>query len=171
MPKTTIRLLTAEDLAAYKALRDAGLKSDPEAFNSDFDAEVQRPAASYATRLGEPPHDDFILGAFNDEGLLLGAVVGMRKAKVKKRHEASLAGMIVDPTYRGQGIGRALLSEFDSVIRGVPGIEHVVLTVTTNNQNAVRLYEAAGFVRYGLLPRAMKIGDTYYDQALMVKTL
>jgi len=171
MNKPTIRLLSADDLAAYKTLRDAGLKSDPEAFNSDFDAETQRPPASYATRLGEPPHDDFILGAFDADGNLLGAVVCMREAKIKKRHEASLAGMIVDPAHRNQGIGRTLLAEVDTLIRRMPGVEHIVLTVTTNNANAVRLYEGAGFVHYGLLPRALKIDDQYFDQALMVKKL
>lgn len=171
MFKPSIRFLTASDLQNYKALRDAGLKSDPEAFTSDFDTETLRPAASYAARLGQPPDDHFILGAFGSENALLGSLVCLRESRLKNRHEASLAGMIVTPEARRQGIGRALMMEFDSQIRQVPGVEHVVLSVTAQNMDAVRLYERAGFVRYGLLPRAIKLGERYFDKALMFKTL
>lgn len=171
MTELSIRLLTADDLPAYKALRDLGLKNDPEAFTSDFESEVERPPASYATRVGHPPDDDFILGAFDIEGSLLGAVVCMRESRLKTRHQANLAGMVVAPHVRGQGIARALLREFDLQVRRVPGVEHVVLSVTASNKSAASLYERAGFVRYGLLPRAIKLGDQYFDKALMVKTL
>lgn len=171
MISPTIRLLTANDLPAYKALRDLGLKTDPEAFISDFEAEEQRPPASYAARLGQPPDNDFILGAFDGDGTLVGSVVCAREARLKLRHEASLVGMIVAPHARGQGIGQALLAEFDVLVRCIPGIEHVVLSVTASNSSALHLYENAGFVRYGLLPRAIKLQERYFDSVLMVKTL
>lgn len=86
----TIRLLTDTDLPAYKALRDVGLQRDPEAFTSDFDSASALPPATYATRLGQPPDDHFILGAFDASGAMLGAVVCERQARLKKRHEAEL---------------------------------------------------------------------------------
>ncbi|MGB3067749.1 MAG: N-acetyltransferase [Ottowia sp.] len=171
MSNPAIRFLTAHDLPAYKALRDIGLKNDPDAFSSDFESEVHRPVESYAARVGQPPGNDFILGAFAPDGALLGAVVCVRETRLKTRHEASLAGMIVAPQARGQGVGKALLAEFDVQVRRIPGIQHVVLGVTASNAGAVRLYEGAGFVRYGLLPRAIKLADRYFDTALMVKTL
>ncbi|MDO5087880.1 MAG: N-acetyltransferase [Comamonadaceae bacterium] len=167
----TIRLLTDADLPAYKALRDAGLRSDPEAFTSDFDTASALPAASYATRLGQPPDDHFILGAFAPDGALLGAVVCERQARLKKRHEATLAGMIITPGARGRGIGKALLRQFDRLVRQLHGLEHIVLSVTASNTAAVKLYEGAGFVRYGLLPRSIKLGERYCDKLLMVKQL
>ncbi len=102
---------------------------------------------------------------------LIGAVVCEREARRKVRHQASLLGMVVAPHARGQGVGRALLAAFDTLARQLPGLEQVVLSVTASNLAAVRLYEQAGFQRYGLLAKALKIGDTYYDKALMVKTL
>ena len=42
---------------------------------------------------------------------------------------------------------------------------------TASNTAALRLYEDAGFRRYGLLARAVKIGNAYHDKALMVKLL
>ncbi|MDO5625801.1 MAG: N-acetyltransferase [Pseudomonadota bacterium] len=171
MTAHTIRLLTDADLPAYKALRDAGLKSDPEAFTSDFDTASALPAATYATRLGQPPDDHFILGAFASDGAMLGAVVCEREARLKKRHEAALVGMIITPGARGRGIGKALLSAFDQFVRQLQGLEHVVLSVTASHTAAVRLYENAGFERYGLLPRAIKLDDQYHDKLFMVRKL
>ena len=167
----TIRLLTHADLPAYKALRDTGLQHDPEAFTSDFDTASALPPATSATRLGQPPDDHFILGAFDAGGAMLGAVVCEREARLKKRHEAELVGMIIAPAMRQRGIGKALLKEFDTLVRKLPGLEQVVLGVTADHAAAVKLYEGAGFVRYGLQPRAIKIGEQYHDKALMLKQL
>ena len=103
----TIRLLTDTDLPAYKALRDIGLQHDPEAFTSDFDTASALPPATYATRLGQPPDDHFILGAFDSSGAMLGAVVCQRQARLKQRHEAELVGMIIAPAARSKGIGQS----------------------------------------------------------------
>ena len=167
----TIRLLTHADLPAYKAQRDTGLLDDPEAFTSDFDTASALPPATYATRLGQPPDDHFIIGAFDAGGAMLGAVVCEREARLKKRHEAELVGMIIAPAMRQRGIGKALLKEFDTLVRKLPGLEQVVLSVTADHAAAVKLYEGAGFVRYGLQPRAIKIGEQYHDKALMLKQL
>lgn len=167
----TIRLLNDADLPAYKALRDVGLKNDPEAFTTDFDRASALPPATYATRLGQPPDDHFILGAFDAQGAMLGAVVCEREARLKKRHEAALAGMIIAPGVRGRGIGKALLARFDELARQLPGLEQVVLSVTASNAHAVKLYQDAGFVRYGLQPRAIKLDGRYHDKVLMLKPL
>ena len=167
----TIRLLTHADLPAYKALRDIGLRHDPEAFTTDFNAGSALPAAAYATRLGQPPEDHFILGAFDPAGAMLGAVVCERESRLKKRHEAALVGMIIAPEVRSHGIGKALLAAFDQLVRQLPGLEQVVLSVTASNAAAVRLYEGAGFVRYGLQPRAVQVDGVYHDKALMLKQL
>ena len=166
-----VRLLTEADLPAYKALRDIGLQHDPSAFTSDFETEQHQPASRYGARLGQPPQDHFILGAFAQDSTLLGAVVCEREARTKIRHQASLVGMVVAPAARGQGLGRALLTHFDGLVRQLPGVEQVLLSVTASNAAAVRLYEDAGFRRYGLLPQAVKLGSTYHDKALMVKKL
>ena len=102
---------------------------------------------------------------------MLGAVVCQRQARLKQRHEAELVGMIIAPAARSKGIGKALLREFDTLVRKLPGLEQVVLSVTASNAAAVRLYEGAGFVRYGLQPRAVQVDGVYHDKALMLKQL
>ena len=176
MSAPTLRLLQTADLPAYKVLRDTGLLHDPQAFTSDYETAHAQPASAYGTRLGQPPQDHFTLGAFaapvgDAPPELIGAVVCEREARRKVRHQASLLGMVVAPHARGQGVGRALLAAFDTLARQLPGLEQVVLSVTASNLAAVRLYEQAGFQRYCLLAKALKIGDTYCAKALMVKTL
>jgi RimJ/RimL family protein N-acetyltransferase len=50
-------------------------------------------------------------------------------------------------------------------------VEQVCLTVVASNVAARRLYSAAGFEEYGLERRALKVGDEYYDEVLMVLPL
>jgi RimJ/RimL family protein N-acetyltransferase len=50
-------------------------------------------------------------------------------------------------------------------------VEELSLTVVASNTAAYRLYIAAGFERYGLERRALKVGHEYYDEVLMALTL
>ena len=177
----TVRLLTDADLPAYKALRDEGLRTEPTAFTSDYASASRLPASTYAQRLGQPPDNGFILGAWDAQDALIGAwdaqdaligaVVCVRAERQKERHLADLVGMIVAPAARGHGVGSALLQAFDAHVRELPGVEQILLSVTASNTAAVRLYAGAGFQRYGLLPRAVCVDGVYHDKALMCKTL
>lgn len=63
-------------------------------------------------------------------------------------HEAELARLIVDPTSRGQGIGRAFVSGLLAEARRL-GWDDVWLRVVPDNEPALRAYSAAGFRRAG----------------------
>ena len=175
-PAVAIRPLARDDLPAYKALRDALLAAHPEAFTSDAQAERSRSADSYRPRLGggdasghaEGGH--FLLGAWHGAALI-GALGSERDACVKVRHIAHLIGMMVRPEQRGAGIGEALLQAALARLRAAGGIELVTLTVTQGNGPATRLYERAGFARYGSLPRAIFVGAQYHAKDHMVLTL
>ncbi|HEX7200380.1 MAG TPA: hypothetical protein VF213_12925 [Dongiaceae bacterium] len=49
--------------------------------------------------------------------------------------------------------------------------DQVLLQVVSDNHRAIRLYESEGFVSYGLERRAMKEGERYLDEYLMVRFL
>ena len=91
-----IRPLSAAELLPYKVLRDDMLRRHPDAFTSDFETEVARGPESYIGRLGlgDPSGSNFLLGAWV-EGELVGAVAVERDTRVKMRHIARLAGMLV----------------------------------------------------------------------------
>ena len=55
-----------------------------------------------------------------------------------------LNNIYVAPPRRGRGLGKALMAHADEVLRA-QGVQKARLTVTSSNQSAVALYEAAGF--------------------------
>ena len=77
--------------------------------------------------------------------------------------------MMVDPAARGAGIGSALVAACVDAVQSRPGVEMLTLSVTTGNTAAIRTYERAGFVRYGRLDRAIRVGTTYHSKDLMVR--
>lgn len=166
-----LRLLKAEHLPAYKQLRDAMLAGHEDAFTSDAASELARDVDSYRSRLGQIQQEVgpclFTLGAWRGPQLL-GAVTCEREARAKVRHQAHLIGMMVADAAQGLGLGRALLWAALRLLRQEPGIEQVLLSVTSSNARAVRLYASIGFERYGRLARALKLpGGAYLDKDLM----
>jgi RimJ/RimL family protein N-acetyltransferase len=168
MPLHAIRPLTEADLPAYKALRDGALRLSPEAFTSDYASSVHKPAEHYAARLGSPESGHFVLGAFNAAGDLLGSIALESESRLHKRHCANVVGMMVAPTAQKQGIATDLVASCATLARATGRLEQLVLTVTASNTHVIRLYERAGYVAYGLQPRAIKVAGNYYDKLHMV---
>jgi ribosomal protein S18 acetylase RimI-like enzyme len=78
--------------------------------------------------------------------------------------------MMVRPESRGRGIGAMLLESCIAEARRA-GLEMLTLTVTAENEAAVRLYQRHRFIAYGTLERALKIGSRYHDKLHMALTL
>ena len=174
MPATpiSIRRLVPRDLADYKALRDTMLAAHPQAFSSDAAEGRARTPESYRSRLGldRPAGGDFTFGAWQGERLV-GAISCERDLRMKVRHIAHLVGMMVCADMQGRGVGRALLVECLAEARRTDGLEMVTLTVTAGNLAAIRLYERAGFSRYGSMPRAICVDGRYHAKDHMVLVL
>jgi RimJ/RimL family protein N-acetyltransferase len=168
----SIRRLTAADLRTYKVLRDEVLEAHPQAFTSDATTERHRRADDYMPRLGlgraEGGH--LLLGAWQGDDLL-GAIGLERDLRAKVRHIGHVVGMMVRVRAQGRGIGRALLEALIAEAGGPARLELLTLTVTDGNTSAVRLYERAGFSRFGLLHKAIKVGERYHDKIHMAMVL
>ena len=82
-------------------------------------------------------------------------------------HGAEL-GIALRKEYRGRGIGTPLLREALERCRGK--FETVELAVLTNNR-AKKLYEKFGFKIIGTRQRAIKRGNRYFDEYVMILTL
>lgn len=167
-----VRRLVVADAAAYRALRLRALREEPDAF-------LVAPEEEEATTLAElearfkgdwSSPDDGVLGAVVD-GTLVGTVGFFREALVRTRHRAVIWGMYVAPEARGRGLGRALLERALEALAAAGGIEQVHLTATTTNAPALGLYRSAGFVSEGISLRAMKLGERYVDEELLVLRL
>lgn len=163
-----IRRLDTSDASAYAELRLRALRDHPEAFTSSFEEEQGKPLQVAQLRLSPGSAGKF-WGAFHGDTLV--GLVGLdRETRVKNRHKATVVAMHVAREAAGQGVGRALMDALVADARA-SGLALLVLTVTDGNASAIRLYEALGFVRFGLEPRAIQVGGQYFDKAHMALDL
>jgi L-amino acid N-acyltransferase YncA len=71
-------------------------------------------------------------------------------------------GLYLAPDYRGKGVGKFLL---DKAIQLAPalGIETFATTIFASNTSSIRLFEKAGFERWGFMPRVARLGNIERD--------
>ena len=165
-PDLSIRELVEHELEAYKSLRDHALAHHEEAFTSDAATEADRSAQSYRARLGSGHEGGFTLGAWRGDRLV-GAITCERDARSKVRHTGHIIGTMVASDQQSQGVGRALLDTLIARAAADAELQQLTLSVTASNRVAVRLYESAGFTRYGSLPRAIRVNGRFHDKDLM----
>ncbi len=170
LPELQVRALGEADLEAYKALRDQALADHEAAFTSDAATESERSAQSYRARLGDSAQGGFTLGAWRGDRLV-GAISLERDPRSKVRHIGHLVGTMVATDQQSQGVGRALLDALIAQASADDDLQQLTLRMTAGNRAAMRLYEGAGFTRYGTLPRAIRVAGRYFDNDLMLLNL
>lgn len=181
LPRCSVRRLGPADLAAYKTLRDQALRLHPDAFTADAESESRRDPESYLGRLGlcDPLGGTALFGAFVSGPAggeqLVGSVGLERETRGKLRHTATVIGLIVLPGHTGLGLGRQLVERVLDEARRAPALEMLTISVSAHSERVLRLYERAGFRRYGLLPRALRLakpgGVQYVDKVQMLLML
>jgi ribosomal protein S18 acetylase RimI-like enzyme len=166
-----IRVLGENDALELLTLRLRALRDAPDSFLSTYEAEAAESESVTAERLRRTADakDSGVLGAFED-GALVGMLGIVRDTQRKASHRAHLWGMYVAPEARKRGIGRALLDAAIARLRAA-GVEQLHLTVSTKADSARRLYRHVGFALIGTLREAMKDGERYVDEELMVLRL
>jgi ribosomal protein S18 acetylase RimI-like enzyme len=165
-----IRELAEADAQTYWAVRLRALREEPEAFGSSYEESKERPLSVVTERLRAITQDgNFLLGAFEDSGELVGIVAFERAPGRKNRHIGDIYQMYVASEARGKGYGHALMEALIARARALDGLEQLILAVVSINAAAAALYRALGFEVYGQQPRALKLGaDRYLDEQLMV---
>ena len=118
-------------------------------FNVEYD-EPSPPPEELAVRLAELVGADLVtvlLARAHDTGDAVGvAVMRVQPSVWSQAQEAYLAELYVVPGRRGQGYGRALITEAMRVARE-RGADYAFLVTSEDDRLAQRLYEAAGFRR------------------------
>jgi ribosomal protein S18 acetylase RimI-like enzyme len=82
-----------------------------------------------------------------------GVDVGMFKLQPmrhRNRHIVYLGGVALDNGMKGKGMGGRMIGEAIKIAR-MQGFTRMELTVATENERAIRLYERYGFEREGVL--------------------
>ncbi|WP_319418061.1 GNAT family N-acetyltransferase [Virgibacillus necropolis] len=162
-----MRLLASSDAESYWKLRLEALKQNPEAFATSYEEAIKRenPIEQVATNMDA--EGSYTFGAYENE-TLIGMVTLLQEKHQKLRHRASIFAMYVTPEKQGVGIGEALLKEVIKTAISIDEIEKLNLTVVKINERAKGLYTKLGFMSFGLEEKALKIGNSYYDEEYMV---
>jgi aminoglycoside 6'-N-acetyltransferase I len=139
----------------------------------------------------ESLQDDRIsLAAIDDSGMVLGWVSGIRKYD---GHAWELHGLVVRPTWRGQGIGRALVSALEQEVAALggttiflgtddenhrttisgtdlyPNVLERLLRIKNPGNHPYEFYQRVGFAIVGVLPDANGLGKPDILMAKRVK--
>ncbi len=135
-----IRRIGPDEWQVFRGIRLAALQEAPYAFGSTYEAEVGAGEESWRHRLSERTRfvaeiDAQVVGT-------VGAGPGEFSGA------AALTALWVDPGFRGQGVGSALVEAVLDWAKS-QGFSQVLLWVTEVNHKAERLYERQGFARTG----------------------
>ena len=152
--------LSEKEWEKYKEIRLEALKTDPIAFGSSYEEEINRPESHWRNRTVGAVY------AFSGD-----KVVGLMSYKdedrLKTKHKSGIYSVYVKPEYRDKKVGKKLLEETLRLIKKNKEIIKVNITVNPLQIPAVRLYESFGFKAAGTLKKELLVNGTYYDELLM----
>lgn len=162
-----IRLIDTSDWSSYQKLRLNALKAASESFGSTYEREVKFSEQEIIERIS-PNSSKFFMGIFDGKELI-GMVSFHKEIGEKERHKGDIYGMFIHEDYQGKGLGKLLLSTLiNKVKKDYPDLEQIRLSVVSNNTSGRKLYSNLGFEKYGVEINALKEGDEYFDEDLMV---
>lgn len=159
-----VRPFLPSDAQAYRELRLEALASAPEAFGSSYEEEVSLSVEDFRARipLSGP---NAIFGGFSGQALV-GMAGFVMYDRLKARHKGLMWGVFVKPAWRGTGLGRDLVRHVvDHASKHVVVLE---AAVGLANESARRTYHRLGFEPYGIERKALRVGETYYDEELLL---
>jgi len=105
-----------------------------------------------------------LLGLLDDEIASVLSFSAGRRARV--RHFGEF-GLSVRKTYWGLGIGALMLDALIAWARDTSIVKKINLSVRTDNQRAIALYERKGFAIEGMIRRAIYMDGRYYHNYWM----
>jgi ribosomal protein S18 acetylase RimI-like enzyme len=162
-----IKVITEEsDIKAYYDLLINAITNEPQFFRVapiDIEGEV------FPTK---NTLENFTLGAFSDEGELLGMVGFKRELFINLKHKGLIFRMYVSEKAKGQGLGRKLLQACIERASQDESLKQIYLTVVATNQRAINLYLSEGFELYSREKGSIRMTENeFVDEDSMIKYL
>ncbi|MHA6689247.1 GNAT family N-acetyltransferase [Devosia sp. A449] len=157
-----IRRLTRDDVDAYRAIRLEALTNHPTAFFSAAEEFAQRSVTDLLELLATL----VFFAAETPAGELVG-IMAYERGEKRQAHRGWVYQVYVKPVMRGTGCARALLGAV--VEHAQSEVQQLHLSVESQNEPALRLYQKAGFAIYGTDPRFQCVNGRFCDEHLMVR--
>ncbi|HEY1721920.1 MAG TPA: N-acetyltransferase [Magnetospirillaceae bacterium] len=154
-----IRRLTPRDATAFRVIRLEALDRHPESFGATYAEENVQPLDFFAGRL----ESSVVFGAWAEAGLV--GVAGIYFDPALGPDTGNLWTIYVRHGQRRTGLARQLIEALIEDVR--PRVSRLRLTVNSENQPALRLYEQLGFAACGINKNALERGGRFYDEVLM----
>ncbi|MBY0357732.1 MAG: GNAT family N-acetyltransferase [Candidatus Obscuribacterales bacterium] len=161
---TEIRLLTEADLDQFWQLRLRALKEEPASFAASYEESAAMSQAQSKKYL-ESSTNAFVFGAFAPQ--LVGMIGFYRRQGLKINHKGVIWGMYTAPEFRGKGIGKSLMQSAIAQATGFGDLKELLLVVGGHNKSAHGFYSACGFKTYAIEPKALRVGEDYFDDECM----
>lgn len=162
-----VQRLGADDAAVVRELRLELLAAHPENFSADPDYEGSLTMEQWRERLSAEARHWFVCRV---DGEVAGLIVFSRTTYTKKTaHIGDIGSMYVRSKFWGAGAADALMEAAFDVAEDC--VEQIILTVNAENVRAIKFYERHGFRECGRVPRAIKIGERYYDELEMIRAV
>lgn len=160
-----IRVLNKKDAVDFRKLRLTGLQTDPSAFATTYQGEIDLPLENFEMKT-EATDTKFVIGGFDKDKLVCMATF-IRLTGEKLKHKGMLVAMYCLEEYRGTGVAKDVVKFLVDKAKELEGLEIIILTVVTENIRAKSFYETFGFKNYGTEPKALFDGVKYYDEDLL----
>jgi cyclohexyl-isocyanide hydratase len=117
-------------------------------------------------------NESFTLGAFSDDGELLGTATFKRELFIKLKHKGLISRMYISEKAKGQGLGRKLLEVLIERASQDKTLKQIYLTVVATNHRAKSLYLSEGFEIFSTERNSIQIADNeFVDEDSMIKYL
>jgi len=160
-----IRRLEPADWARFREIRLEMLRAAPRAYGSTQAEWAAKPEREIRDWLAKVHTVALFAGP-----RVLGCAGFHRRAPARAAHRAEVIAVYLRPEARGQGQAGRLFAALADAARA-EGLLQLELEVADWNAPAIAAYERAGFVRMGLMPRAMRDGARFTDDLVMVLAL
>jgi ribosomal protein S18 acetylase RimI-like enzyme len=164
-----IRALSAHNADAFKALRLEAVREAPLSFSPSVE-EIEGMSADYCRAQLNAFEYRTVYGAWSRNQLV--GIIGLSRDPARKlRHRANVWGLYTKPSYRAQGIARALMQAVLDAANASADITTLTLGVHTENAAAKSLYASFGFAACGILRNALCVDGVYVHEEQMVLEL
>ncbi len=162
------RKLISSDIPEYRRIRFECLSSFPENFGTLYEEEIKKNQLYFEKYIEDSDPNAFVVGVFQ-ESKCIGICGFIRESKKKQvAHRGKIIQMYVAQEHHGKGIGYQLLKKSIQYIFEIPGMEQIILGVSSHNKSAIALYSKSGFQEYGEIKKYLKTEKGYSDTLLMI---